>query len=96
MSLRSFVRYAAVAIVAVAATLIGASSRAQQAAERPSVLNAEASRFVVAPTAAADLRRLWTTSIAAREERVACLGGERPDSITYITQVLVLEPGSAD
>lgn len=54
------------------------------------------SRFFFSPGADLELRRLWDASSAAKQERVACLGGERTDSGTRITRVLTLESGAAD
>lgn len=42
------------------------------------------------------LRQLWSSSIGAKEERVACLGGQVQDSVVYITRVEALEPSGAD
>jgi hypothetical protein len=88
-----------VRIVATGAALVSAAAAARlgspatEPAGRPT---APPNRFVLEPTAASELRRLWAASAAAKQERVACLGGERADGVTHITRVLVLEPGAAD
>jgi hypothetical protein len=42
------------------------------------------------------LRQLWSNSIGAKEERVACLGGRVQDSVVYITRIEALESTGAD
>jgi hypothetical protein len=42
------------------------------------------------------LRTLWVGSVAAREERVACIGGVRLMGTAYVTRVLPLAPAAAD
>jgi hypothetical protein len=52
--------------------------------------------FRFAAQARGELRQLWSTSIDAKEERVACLGGYVRDSVVYVTRVSLLEPTRAD
>jgi hypothetical protein len=96
MPLYSIVRLAAAAVWLVAAPARPAVAQAQDGAGRTAALAGDPIRFVIAPEAAGDLRRLWASSTAAKQERVACLGGERSDSVTRITRVLLLEPAAAD
>jgi hypothetical protein len=42
------------------------------------------------------LHALWTGSVSAREERVACIGGVRLLGTAYVTRVMPLEPSAAD
>ena len=42
------------------------------------------------------LRQLWETSVAAKEERVACLASTIRNDTVFVTQVHPLEPEEAD
>lgn len=46
--------------------------------------------------ARATLHALWEQSVSAHEERVACLGGYRRESIAYITRVRLVDSRGAD
>lgn len=48
------------------------------------------STFRIGDEARAALQQLWEASVAAQQERVACIGGYRRDSIVYITKVEAL------
>jgi hypothetical protein len=54
------------------------------------------SLFRIEAEAGRTLRDLWDASHAAREERVACLGGYRQGAITVIERVQELRANSAD
>jgi hypothetical protein len=102
MPLHTIIRIATVVQIAAAAVALAAADprlgdvHAQAAAGRTTDPSVAGSRFLLAPAAAADLRLLWVASSAAKQEHVACLGGERRDGVTHITEVLILEPGAAD
>jgi hypothetical protein len=89
-------RAIALAGFAVATATAGQAGAQQMADWRPPPV-AHESRFHFSPQAAAELHRLWDASTGARQERVACLGGEwPPGGPVRITRVLLLEPGAAD
>jgi hypothetical protein len=50
--------------------------------------------FAVAPAAQADLRALWTRSVAAKVERVACLASAIEQDTLRILRVLGLDAGA--
>jgi hypothetical protein len=52
--------------------------------------------FEIEADAREALHTLWTSSLAAGAERVACIGGARDHGVAYITRVLPLEPSAAD
>ena len=52
--------------------------------------------FRFAAQARAALHQLWKTSIEAKQERVACLGGHIENSVVYITHVQPVESTRAD
>ncbi|HEX5386674.1 MAG TPA: hypothetical protein VFW66_08255 [Gemmatimonadales bacterium] len=52
--------------------------------------------FELTPSADAAFRHLWDASVAAKAERVACLAGERIDSVTRITHIMLLDGAHAD
>ena len=56
--------------------------------------NAGAFRF--GSDARTGLQHLWATSVDAKEERVACIGGYRRNGVSVITRVRALEPEGAD
>lgn len=60
--------------------------------DAPTVHNA----FQVTTPARVALQQLWSTSIAAREERVACLGGYIEQNVVHITHVELVESPRAD
>lgn len=95
MSVRFRSRVAAAALCAAASAAPGVV-HGQYGAGAGSAPRPGHGRFSFSPGADLALRRLWDASIAAKQERVACLGGERTDSGTQITRVLVLEVGAAD
>ncbi|HXE61835.1 MAG TPA: hypothetical protein VN607_14055 [Gemmatimonadaceae bacterium] len=55
-----------------------------------------AGSFRVSPRASGPLHELWENSFAARQERVACLGGYIDHDVVYITRVELLAPSRAD
>ena len=77
-------------------SLCAAAPAAAQAYRSP--LTEDAPRaFQAGPGAGAALRDLWAASTAAREERVACIGGERStDGASLITRVQPVEVERAD
>jgi hypothetical protein len=97
-----FTTIAITAIIAsaIAATLAAVAPRAaaQDGDVGPNkpetVFNRGAFRF--AAPARSELHELWRLSVAAGEERVACIGGDVRDSVVYITRVERLAPDGAD
>ncbi|HKG90601.1 MAG TPA: hypothetical protein VKA84_01845 [Gemmatimonadaceae bacterium] len=65
------------------------------AAAAPAGLRA-AVRFGFGRDASVELTRLWAESIAAHEERVACMAAERRDGGWSITAIRELAPSGAD
>lgn len=57
---------------------------------------AGAARFILEPDARRALRALWTRSVQANEERVACLGGERSRGRVRVARVAPVPEGVAD
>jgi hypothetical protein len=96
MSVRFITRLAAAAACFVVASARPPAVHAQYGAGAGPAPPAGHSRFFFSPSAELELRRLWVASTAAKQERVACLGGERTDSGTQITRVLVLDVSAAD
>lgn len=62
----------------------------------PASLAAQLPRWVVGPGARPVLEDLWRESVAARAERVACLGGAIGPDTVRITSAEPLEPERAD
>jgi hypothetical protein len=52
--------------------------------------------FHIAANASADLARLWSASVSAHAERVACIGGQSTDSEVVITRVHEVKAVVAD
>jgi hypothetical protein len=52
--------------------------------------------FRFSPEAGAALRDLWEASVAAREERVACLASTIRNDTVFVSRVRPLEPEDAD
>jgi hypothetical protein len=50
--------------------------------------------FRFEPDAVAELRQLWSASLAARTERVACLAGEMRSDTMRVTRILPISAGS--
>ncbi|HVE77877.1 MAG TPA: hypothetical protein VNA89_03395 [Gemmatimonadaceae bacterium] len=93
-------RRAARAALALAALAL-ATPRAAAAAQGPIVPVADtrpagAEHFVLTDEVRQALRSLWEASMAAHEERVACLGGYNADGVAHITRVRTLTAASAD
>ena len=78
--------------IALAGGASGAPPAAAQAADRA----APSAQFRFSKEAGRALRALWEESVAAREERVACLGASVRDGTVFISRVLPLEPEAAD
>ncbi len=57
---------------------------------------ANASRFEISDSVRAQLRLLWSGSITAKQERVACLGGYIKNGVSYLTKVEHLATNFAD
>lgn len=71
--------------------LLATAASAQDSTPRRSM---PAFRF--SPEAGRALRSLWEASVAAREERVACLGAEVRNDSVFVVRLLPLEPRGAD
>jgi hypothetical protein len=52
--------------------------------------------FRFSPGAGASLRTLWEESLAAREERVACLAAGITGDTVFVSRILRVEPDGAD
>jgi hypothetical protein len=52
--------------------------------------------FQFSPEAGRALRSLWTASVAAKEERVACLGATVRNDTVFVSRILPLSPAGAD
>jgi hypothetical protein len=79
-------------LAAVPATRAGA----QDARADTSLALASHATFHISTPARLALQRLWESSIAAREERVACLGGYATQGAVHITHIVPLEASRAD
>lgn len=77
-------------IALLALTSYGAPLTAQGNAVQPKAA------FRFSREAGSALRDLWQASIAAREERVACLASTIRSDTVFVTRVAVLEPEDAD
>jgi hypothetical protein len=94
--LRCFRRPRAVSVVVLFTLSLMASPLHARSATRQVGLpvpeqSFSASRFHFAPAAAQQLHSLWDASTAAKEERVACLGGYVVDGVWQLTQIEPLE-----
>ncbi len=78
-------RPGAVKLLAVALLVLAASAAGRRAPRA----------FRFEPDAVSELRRMWTASIAAKAERVACLAGEIRSDTMRVTRILPLS-GDAD
>jgi hypothetical protein len=80
-------------ISAVALAAVGSvrQASAQQGSAELREVVYRPGEFRVANDAGSALRSLWDASIAAKEERVACIGGRRINGVAYITKVQVLD-----
>jgi hypothetical protein len=75
--------------------LVCAAPRSAARAQAPSPSGFAA--FVATPVVAAAFRQLWLSSLAVREERVACIGGERDaDGRSLITRIRPVSVEHAD
>jgi len=93
---RTIIR-AAVIVLAGAAALgsTAARARAQAGAATPSDPVGD-SAFRFSAEARGPLHDLWATSLAVKQERVACLGGYIDHDVVHITRIEVLAPSRAD
>jgi hypothetical protein len=82
--------WGAVGAVALIATSFGAPARAQTSAppRQPT--------FRFSREAGTVLRELWLASVAAKEERVACLASSIRNDTVFVTRAEPLEPAEAD
>ena len=58
--------------------------------------SAPSASFRFSAPAAAALRAMWEESVAAHQERVACLAADIQGDTVYVERVLRLEPNAAD
>jgi hypothetical protein len=86
------------AVLAVLMGLGAATGAAAQAAvHRSSSADDAVPAFRTTPAAAAAFRALWAASVAAGQERVACIGGQRGgDGRSLITHVQPVDVEAAD
>lgn len=78
------------ALAALLFALSAAPLPAQTAAPRPGPA------FQFSPDAGRALRALWDSSVAAREERVACLASTIRNDTVFVSAIDPLEPEGAD
>ena len=52
--------------------------------------------FRFSPEAGLGIRALWTESVAAKQERVACLGASVRNDTVFVSRILALAPEQAD
>jgi hypothetical protein len=57
---------------------------------------AQSPAFRFSKEAGTGLRALWTESVAAKEERVACLGASVRNDTVFVSRILPLQPENAD
>jgi hypothetical protein len=77
--------------LAVALAAVGGRAEAQaDSASRPE----PAFRF--SPESGIGIRALWTESVAAKQERVACLGASVRNDTVFVSRILALVPEGAD
>lgn len=62
----------------------------------PAIAQSPQPAFRFAPEAGAALGALWQTSIAAKEERVACLAATVRNDTVFVSRILPLRPEEAD
>ncbi|HEY3011408.1 MAG TPA: hypothetical protein VGJ36_01580 [Gemmatimonadales bacterium] len=79
---------------AILGLLLVAASAAPLAAQSEGGRPRAAFRF--SAEAGTALRELWQTSVAAKEERVACLASTIRNDTVFVTRIAALEPEDAD
>ena len=77
-------------------TLIASLLLAATASAQDSVPRRATPTFRFAPEAGRTLRSLWEASVAAQQERVACLAAEVRNDSVFVLRVLPLETSGAD
>lgn len=80
----------------VLAALILSPLLVATASAQDSVPHRATPTFRFAPEAGRTLRTLWEASVAAQQERVACLAAEVRNDSVFVLRVLPLEPSGAD
>ncbi|HEX6535740.1 MAG TPA: hypothetical protein VF041_14175 [Gemmatimonadaceae bacterium] len=86
-------RHAAALLVALCLPVAGAAAQNRSAGGSSPVSSVSSSGgFRFSPAARSALHVLWTASLDAKQERVACLGGHASHDTVYITSI---EPVSA-
>ena len=74
--------------VALPASAQTDTARASPPARRPA--------FRFSQEAGSALRKLWDSSVAAHEERVACLASSIRNDTVFVTRIMALDPEDAD
>jgi hypothetical protein len=87
------VRGAALAGALAVVVAVGAGRATAQA---DSTERGPAPAFRFSPEAGIGLRALWEQSLAAKEERVACLGASVRNDTVFVSRILALAPEEAD
>ena len=59
-------------------------------------VDAQSAAFRFSREAGQELRTLWAESVAARQERVACLGASVRHDTVFVARILALAPDEAD
>ena len=80
--------WSTVGAVLIVACVMAPGARAQTRARQPA--------FRFTREAGAVLRELWQVSLAAREERVACLASTIRNDTVFVTRARLLDPEEAD
>jgi hypothetical protein len=78
------------------AVTIAAHANAQSAESDGAVAHSTQAPFRITTPARVALQQLWATSLTAREERVACLGGYAEQGVVHITHVAPVVSARAD
>jgi hypothetical protein len=82
-------------VVALAVVGSRAQAEAQAAAQADSASRPEPA-FRFTREAGLGIRALWTESVAAKQERVACLGASIRNDTVFVSRILALAPEGAD
>ena len=82
--------------ILLGAAFVSAGASGQDASPQFPEAGYNAGAFRFDGDARSSLQELWANSIAAKEERVGCIGGYRREGVAIITRVRLLVPEGAD
>jgi hypothetical protein len=89
--------WACLAVVALPARASPQTASGREAAASPdTIASAPEPSFRFSPEAGLGLRALWEESVAAKQERAACLGASVRHDTVFVERILALEPNEAD